>query len=169
MHRTAFQRHTFRLQQGAWLETTSTKGLKVYRIIWMLSDSMSRSEALTKDEFRLLIHTLNLKRVDQADGTTRFVVRPGKPMTPDSRFQREASREARLKHYATMLENGAWLETTLNQWEAQRATLAHRIVWTQDDKLHTESLTRTEFRFLLQNLPLQREEQTDGTTRFVLR
>ena len=48
-------------------------------------------------------------------------------MNDDSRSEREAAREARLKRYTTMLENGAWLETTLNQW----ATLAHPIVWTR--------------------------------------
>jgi hypothetical protein len=43
--------------------------------------------------------------------------------------------------------------------------MAHRIVWTQDGKLYTESLTRIEFRHLIQTLPLKREEQAAGATR----
>ena len=74
--------YTLLLQTGAYVETIPAKiethKATAYWLVWSQDGELHR-ETVARSELRWLIGTLNLKRVDQADGTTRFVIRPGQP------------------------------------------------------------------------------------------
>ena len=72
------KRYTSLLQCGAYVETIAatveTNKATVHWLVWT-QDGAIHQEAVSRAELRWLIGTLNLKRVDLPDGTTRFVLR----------------------------------------------------------------------------------------------
>jgi hypothetical protein len=75
MHQTALQRYVVLLQHGAWLQHDTLCERKRQRcIMWKLPNGQVKAEALMKDDFRRLIGLLNLRRVEESEETTRFIM-----------------------------------------------------------------------------------------------
>ena len=75
MHKTALQRYTRMLQNGAWLQMDSTERKRKRWIMWKHPNGKIETEPLLTDDFRTLVSLLDLHRVEQSAQITRFVMR----------------------------------------------------------------------------------------------